>query len=240
MRLIDRLFLLPQPPVGSASAAVFRSARAHMVLKFLKTVLSLGVIPLLSPEFFDSVVDFAFGSVDGPEEPGSGIGHYMEFGYLIFAGFTFMIAMTVALADRYYRWYVLSDRSLTVRQGVVNPRQQTLSFANVQNVEISQGPLQRVFGISTVSVSVAGGGAAKGARAHGAEFVGVKEAETIKKAILDRQRRLREAEAHLPPSEEAESDADQLRSAFDRLEQALGITSAGDIEVATAGVPSKG
>ena len=35
----------------------------------------------------------------------------------------------------------------------------TISFENVQNVEVRQGPLQRYFGIADVVVQTAGGGA---------------------------------------------------------------------------------
>ena len=59
-------------------------------------------------------------------------------------------------------WYVLTDRSLRIRRGIMTIHETTISFENVQNVEVTQGPLQRYFGIADVIVQTAGGGAAHG------------------------------------------------------------------------------
>ena len=59
-------------------------------------------------------------------------------------------------------WYVLTDRSLRIRRGILTIHETTISFENVQNVEVAQGPLQRYFGIADVIVQTAGGGAAHG------------------------------------------------------------------------------
>jgi membrane protein YdbS with pleckstrin-like domain len=61
--------------------------------------------------------------------------------------------------DYELRWYVITDKSLLIREGIWSRREITLSFANVQNVTVTQGPLQRLFGISDVVVSTAGGSA---------------------------------------------------------------------------------
>ena len=57
-------------------------------------------------------------------------------------------------------WYVMNDRSLRLRHGVVQVVEQTFTFENVQNVRVTQGPLQRLFGIADVVLDTAGGGAA--------------------------------------------------------------------------------
>ena len=56
------------------------------------------------------------------------------------------------------RWYKVTDRSLRIRAGVWNVHEMTMTFANVQNISITQGPLERLFGISDVRVETAGGG----------------------------------------------------------------------------------
>jgi membrane protein YdbS with pleckstrin-like domain len=61
-----------------------------------------------------------------------------------------------------FRWYVVTDRSLRIRQGVVRFEESTLTFANVQNVSIRQGPLERWFGFANVLVETAGGGGSAG------------------------------------------------------------------------------
>jgi membrane protein YdbS with pleckstrin-like domain len=99
------------------------------------------------------------------------------------------------------RWYKVTDRSLRIRTGVWNVHEMTVTFANVQNITITQGPLERLFGISDVKVETAGGGgAAADAKGHGtgvnlhlAVFRGVDNPEAIRSLILERLRRLRDA-----------------------------------------------
>lgn len=51
--------------------------------------------------------------------------------------------------DYELRWYVVTDRSLRIRHGVWVMREVTMSFANLQQVILSQGPLQRLWGYLT-------------------------------------------------------------------------------------------
>jgi len=76
----------------------------------------------------------------------------------------------------------------------------TMTFANVQNITISQGPLERLFGISDVKVDTAGGGGGSGSHGKGegpnlhvATFRGVDNPEEIRDLMLKRLRRLRDA-----------------------------------------------
>ncbi len=55
-------------------------------------------------------------------------------------------------------WYVLSNRSLRIRRGIWIIHETTITFENIQNVTVRQGPLQRWFGIANVSIETAGGG----------------------------------------------------------------------------------
>jgi len=65
----------------------------------------------------------------------------------------------VAIHLRYdTTWYVFTDRSLRIRRGIWVIHETTISFENVQNVEVCQGPVQRFFGIADVIVQTAGGG----------------------------------------------------------------------------------
>jgi membrane protein YdbS with pleckstrin-like domain len=69
-------------------------------------------------------------------------------------------------------WYVLTDRSLRIRRGILNVHETTISFENVQNVEVRQGPLQRHFGIADVLVTTAGGGVAQHGKGHQSSTLG--------------------------------------------------------------------
>ena len=66
----------------------------------------------------------------------------------------------VALHLRYdTTWYVMTDRSLRIRRGIWVIHETTITYENIQNVTVNQGPLQRSFGIANVMVQTAGGGA---------------------------------------------------------------------------------
>jgi hypothetical protein len=85
----------------------------------------------------------------------------------------------------------------------------TITFENVQNVEVAQGPVQRYFGIANVIVQTAGGGASK-KTSHGGEqssdthvgiLQGLDDADVVRDLILDRVRRSRTAglgDEHVP------------------------------------------
>lgn len=94
-------------------------------------------------------------------------------------------------------WYVLSDRSLRIRRGIWTIRETTITFENVQNVAVKQGPLERHFGIANVIVETAGGG---GTSSQGGEIgphvgliEGVDSAPQIRDMIMTRVRRSRVA-----------------------------------------------
>lgn len=97
------------------------------------------------------------------------------------------------------RWYIVTDRSLRIRSGLVSVQETTMSFANVQQVAVSQGPLQRLLGIADVRVRSAGGGSgaehSKGRNdsMHAGDFHGVDNAPEIRDLILERLREFRAA-----------------------------------------------
>ena len=71
------------------------------------------------------------------------------------------IVVYVAIHLRYdTTWYVLSDRSVRIRRGIWTITETTITFENVQDVKIDQGPIQRVYGISDIVIQTAGGGGA--------------------------------------------------------------------------------
>lgn len=73
-----------------------------------------------------------------------------------------------------------------------------MSFANLQQVVVSQGPLQRILGISDVRVESAGGGRGSSSEEgsspsmHAGVFEGVENATEIRNLILERLRHFRE------------------------------------------------
>jgi membrane protein YdbS with pleckstrin-like domain len=100
------------------------------------------------------------------------------------------IVIYVALHLRYdTTWYVMNDRSLRIRRGIWVISEMTLTFENVQNVTVQQGPIQRMFGISDLIVETAGSGGptAEGHQATGMNsgvIEGVADAWAIRDRVL--------------------------------------------------------
>ena len=92
------------------------------------------------------------------------------------------------------RWYVVTDRCLRVRGGILNVHEITTTFANIQEVRLSSGPLQKLLGLADVEVHSAGGGSGKGSSdGHVARFEGVDNAPEIRDFILVRLRQYRDS-----------------------------------------------
>lgn len=69
------------------------------------------------------------------------------------------IVAYVALHLRYdTMWYVMNERSIRIRRGIWIIQETTITFENIQNVTVTQGPVQRWFGVATVVIQTAGGG----------------------------------------------------------------------------------
>lgn len=117
------------------------------------------------------------------------------------AGFLLQLPVTFAAVrlDWELRWYIVTDRSLRIRAGLWSLQESTMSFANLQQVEVTQGPIQRLLGIADVRVQSAGGGSGPG-KGHDEEhslhtgvFHGVDNAQEIRDLILERLRHFRQA-----------------------------------------------
>lgn len=120
-----------------------------------------------------------------------------------FAIYLLQIPVTYAVRrlDFEMRWYMVTDRSLRLRHGVWKVSESTMSFANVQQVSVTQNPLQRLLGLSDVRVQSAGGGSGsadtdhptQGEDMHVGLFHGVTNAAEIRDLILERLKRFRES-----------------------------------------------
>lgn len=165
---------------------------------------------------------------------------------LTIAGFLAQLPFTLAAVrlDWELRWYIVTDRSLRIRAGLWSLQESTMSFANLQQVEVMQGPLQRLLGIADVRVQSAGGGGGevKGHEHHDSlhtgVFHGVDNASEIRDLILDRLRHFRAAglgdpdDHHAAPAAESpvaattEGGADALAAAQQVLAEARALRQA--------------
>lgn len=107
-----------------------------------------------------------------------------------------LVALAILRLDFDKRWYVVTDRSLRVREGIITVREMTVTFANIQNISISQGPIQRTLGIADLRVDTAGGGdetKSIGPNLHTAWFHGINNANEVRQLIQERLRHLKDA-----------------------------------------------
>lgn len=137
---------------------------------------------------------------------------------LIAFGIQFFWTLLAVRIDYAQRWYMVTDRSLRLRWGVVRIQETTMSFANLQQVSVHQGPLQRLLKIADVEVRSAGGGSGEeehgGDSMHRSVFHAVENASEIRDLILGRLQRFRQAGLgepdegkDLPPRIEVEGSA---------------------------------
>ena len=94
-------------------------------------------------------------------------------------------------------WYVITDRSLRVRRGIWVIAEHTITFENVQNVDLHRGPVQQLFGISTLVVETAGASEDEGEHlfsiGNKAIMQGIDNPEEIRDLIMNRVRSTRSA-----------------------------------------------
>ena len=97
------------------------------------------------------------------------------------------------------QWYVFTDRAVRIRRGVWIVQENTITFENVQDITILQGPLQRHFGISDVVVETAGGSVVSTGQGHttvnsnSGRIQGITNAQSLKEMIASRVRQSRSA-----------------------------------------------
>lgn len=119
-------------------------------------------------------------------------------------------------------WYVMTNRSIRIRRGIWSIRETTITFENVQNVKVRQGPLQRHYGIADVIIETAGAGAGAHGSAGGVTnqgmIEGVSDATRVRDVILARLKQSKSAglgdEAH-PGARASASGARAAWSAAD-------------------------
>ena len=196
----------PEPPLGDPrSVRIFRAGRGfyryrlaewglRQAATFVGLVVGLAVIGFL-PEELPELVPFFLRSIFDWTQWIWVLEALAIAAFLVQLPFTYLLLVL----DYRYRWYVTTDRSLRIREGIWRVQERTMSFSNVQNLGIRQGPVQRLFGIADLKVQTAGGGGQESGQKHEAlgdnlhvgYFRGVDNAEEIRDGILGHLRRLR-------------------------------------------------
>lgn len=184
LRLVQAPGEPPEPPAGShGSVEVFRASPSFLTY----SLLSFFIYSALS--YLIPLVLVVVAVVEG--EPG----------LLALAVVTAVLCVLIqsliyctVRIDYDLRYYVVTDRSLRVREGAWVVKEKTITFANVQNLRVVQGPLMRLFGIWHLMVDTAGGrGGGEqgdgGANLHSVRIAGIVNAHQVRDRILSHLRR---------------------------------------------------
>ena len=121
---------------------------------------------------------------------------WLEYGAIVIFIVQIPITLFFTRIEYEQHWYIVTDRSLHIRTGIFRLKESTMSFANLQQVEVKQGPLQRLLSLADVRVQSAGGGTPdhhkSGESMHLGIFHGVENPEEIRDLILARLRNFRQ------------------------------------------------
>jgi uncharacterized membrane protein YdbT with pleckstrin-like domain len=183
----------PEPPPGSSQVRSFRAAPRYLHYNLARWALSQALA------FLGLGISFGFISALPPQA--QFLKFFEAIGVAAYA-IQLPISLAVVWLDYGRRCYLVTDRSLRIREGVWTVHERTMSFANVQNLEIRQGPIARLLGLASLEVRSAGGGQSQssGGKGSGLEhdlhvayFRGVDNAHEIRDLILARLRHVRGA-----------------------------------------------
>ena len=187
----------PEPPPGDeTSARIFRAAPAY--INYLRVLWAIrnGTILLALAVPLTIII----GAMIADHHEDLALGVFILGGFILTL-FAIQALFSLALVQLDFdkRWYIVTNRSLRIREGVATVREITFTFANIQNLSVSQGPIQRMLGIADLKVETAGGGSVAGHQhhpglnLHTAYFRGINNAAEVKQLVADRMRGRRDS-----------------------------------------------
>jgi membrane protein YdbS with pleckstrin-like domain len=265
LRLL-RLSERPDPPPGSGpTLEVFRASRRLFQLQAAGWTVRQG-FTLLGILFSFAVLAAVEGAGEGahwvdevlehtPREwreiqrrllaVSGGLWAYVRvFEWLALAFFTANLWLSWLLLrlDWEARWYMVSEESLRIREGLFRTHERTMTVANIQNLQVRRGPLQKLLGIADLEVHTAGGGGAtKSAQSgdghddlHVGRFRGIDDAEGLRDRIQAAMLRHRgsglgdpdERHTHAPAAVPQEPGGGLLAACQEVLREARGLRMA--------------
>ncbi|HVS16095.1 MAG TPA: PH domain-containing protein [Thermoanaerobaculia bacterium] len=262
----------PDPPPGSeGTLSTFRASPRFLALSAIEwglkqagalfgIVLSLtligGGLPFVSFGGLESALEQDGRVRLGPLSVEGNLGDVVTLVELFAIGafaVQFMFGAALLKLGWEMRWYMVSDQSIRIREGLLRLNERTMTIANIQNMAVRQGPIQKLFGLSDLEVRTAGGGSGsegssqgKGhADLHVGRFRGLDNAEELRDRIRAALARHRDAGLGDPdedgdhpedePAADAASDAGAVEAALALLEEARSLRAVVEAGAAAAG-----
>lgn len=106
---------------------------------------------------------------------------------LCFIGWLIVMLLILLWIPAFYSSleYTIKNESVKAKMGVFWKKRVTIPFTKITNIDITQGPLERVFDIGKIHIQTAGAGVAEGGKAE-LKFVGIRDLDGVKDTIMDR------------------------------------------------------
>ena len=107
------------------------------------------------------------------------------FGVFLFVWLVIMILVAIWIPAAFKALeYTIDDDGVKMRGGVVWKKFVTVPYSKITNVDITRGPLQRLFNIGTIHVQTAGAAGKQGEKAE-LKLAGIRDLEKVREVIIE-------------------------------------------------------
>ncbi len=183
----------PDPPAGSqGSIQTFRAAPNFLRIQLI--IWGLGFAGAIIGELIFLGVELFMTHGDGDRTGELALAALL----LVITIVGTIIKFFLIRIDYDMRYYVVTDRSLRIREGALLIHESTYTFANIQNLKVTQGPLERLLGLSNLIVETAGGASSAGDKhnksaGHEGNLRGITNAREVRDQMLVLLKKYRDA-----------------------------------------------
>ncbi len=108
---------------------------------------------------------------------------------LCLLGWLILMSLILLWIPAFYRSleYIIDSDSIKIKKGVFWRKRVTVPYPKITNIDVTQGPVQRIFNIGTIHVQTAGASGPQSGQAE-LKLLGVRDLDGLKDTIMDRVR----------------------------------------------------
>ena len=107
------------------------------------------------------------------------------FGVFLFVWLVIMILVAIWIPAAFKALeYTIDDDGVKMSGGVVWKKYVTVPYSKITNVDITRGPLQRLYNIGTIHVQTAGAAGKQGEKAE-LKLAGIRDLEKVREVIIE-------------------------------------------------------
>ena len=108
---------------------------------------------------------------------------------LCLVGWLMLMLLILLWISAFYKSleYVIDSDSIKMRKGVFWRKRVTVPYPKITNIDVTQGPVQRMFNMGTIHIQTAGASGPQGAQAE-LKLLEVRDLDGLKDTIMERVR----------------------------------------------------